>query len=160
VRRSAVLIATGFGIGRVPLAPATAASLATAALLYGVASFAPAALAPIPLGIAILALVPLAIGTSGAAERELGTDAKPIVVDEVVGMLVAVWGIARLEQPAPALLLAAAFALFRVFDIVKPFPIRQSQRLPGGTGVVVDDLLAGLATNLVLRGMLAAGWLS
>ena len=160
MRRFAVLIATCFGIGRVPLAPATAASLAVAALLFALHALAPAALAPLPLGVAILALIPLAIWTSSEAERTLGTDANPIVIDEVVGMLVAVWGIERLAQPHVALLLAAAFVLFRIFDIVKPFPIRQSQRLHGGTGVVVDDILAGLATNLVLRAMAAAGWLS
>jgi phosphatidylglycerophosphatase A len=74
-------------------------------------------------------------------------------------MLAAVVGIGRLAEPNPALLLFLAFALFRFFDIVKPFPIGASQRLPGGWGIVVDDLLAGLATNLVLRFLLARGWL-
>ena len=159
MRRPAVLLATGFGIGQVPLAPATAASLAVAILLFAIASFAPSALAPLPVAVALLVLLPIAIWSSGEAEKELGHDAHPIVVDEVVGMLAAVVGIARFAEPNPAVALFAAFALFRFFDIVKPFPIRASQRLPGGWGVVVDDLLAGIVTNLVLRLLQARGWL-
>jgi phosphatidylglycerophosphatase A len=102
----------------------------------------------------------VAIWSSGVAERELGHDAHPIIVDELVGMLVSVWGIARLNAPNPALLLGVAFILFRFFDIVKPFPIRQSQRLPGGVGIVVDDVLAGIAVNLVLRLIVAVGWIA
>ena len=160
MRRPAVLLATGFGIGWTPLAPATAASLAVALLLFALSALVPAALAPLPLGIAIVALIPAAIWSSGVAERELGHDAHPIIVDELVGMLVSVCGIARLNAPNPALLLAIAFVLFRFFDIVKPFPIRQSQRLPGGVGIVVDDLLAGIAVNLVVRLLVAVGWIT
>jgi len=159
MRRFAVLIATGFGIGRVPLAPATAASLVVALLLFSLGMAAPAALGPLPLGVFLVLLAPLAVWASGQAEQDLGVDAHPIVVDEVVGMLVSVWGIARLAEPGAPLFLAAAFFLFRFFDIVKPFPIRQSQVLPGGFGVVVDDVLAGIAVNLVLRLLLARGWL-
>jgi phosphatidylglycerophosphatase A len=159
MRRPAVLLATGFGIGRVPLAPATAASLAVSVLLFAIGALAPSALAPLPVALALLILLPIAIWSSGEAEKELGHDAHPIVVDEVVGMLAAVVGIGRLAEPNPALLLFLAFALFRFFDIVKPFPIGASQRLPGGWGIVVDDLLAGFATNLVLRFLLARGWL-
>jgi phosphatidylglycerophosphatase A len=151
VRRPAVWLATGFGIGFIPFAPATWASLVVALVLLAF----PGCASPLVLGIAIAALLPLAIWTSGAAERELGRDAHPIVIDEVVGMLVTVWGVS-LAGRAP-LVLGLGFLLFRAFDIVKPYPIRQSQNLPGGWGVVVDDLLAGLASNLVLR--LALGFL-
>jgi phosphatidylglycerophosphatase A len=159
MRRPAVLLATGFGIGRVPLAPATAASLVVAILLYAIAWLAPSTLTTLPVLVALVVLLPVAIWSSHEAEKELGHDAHPIVVDEVVGMLASVVGIARFAEPNPAVALFAAFALFRLFDIVKPFPIRSSQRLPGGWGVVVDDLLAGLVTNLVLRLLLARGWL-
>lgn len=159
MRRPAVLLATGFGIGRFPIAPATAASLAVAIVLYAAAWLAPSALATLPVAVALVILLPIAIWSSGEAEKELGHDAHPIVVDEAVGMLASVVGIARFAEPNPAVALFAAFALFRLFDIVKPFPIRSSQRLPGGWGVVVDDLLAGLVTNLVLRLLLARGWL-
>lgn len=166
MRRTAVLIATVFGIGRFPIAPATAASFVVAGLLAVLANAAPSALAPAPLLVAILLLLPLAVWSSGEAEKELGTDAKPIVIDEVVGMLVSVWGglgigaiggAGRLEGPRAWIYLVAAFLLFRLFDILKPFGIRRSQALPGGYGVVVDDLLAGVATNLTLRILLAMG---
>jgi phosphatidylglycerophosphatase A len=145
VRPLAILLATGFGIGRLPVAPATWASAAVALLLVPEAFRA-----PLVLGVAILLVTPLAIWASGEAEKELGHDAHPIVIDEVAGMLVAVIAVPHASS-SPLLLLAAAFLLFRIFDIVKPFPIGRAQRLPGGWGVVADDLLAGVATNLALR---------
>ena len=157
MRRAAVLFATTLGIGRAPIAPATVASFVVTAMMALLAASAPAGLGPLPLGLAIVVLTPIAIWSSGEAERELGTDAKPIVVDEVVGMLVSVWGITRMLEPRPWLFFVAAFLLFRLFDILKPFPIRGSQALPGGYGVVADDLLAGLATNVALRLLLLAG---
>ena len=150
MRRAAVLLAIGFGIGRVPLAPATAASLAVAVLLFAIGALAPSALAPLPVALALLVLLPIAIWSSGEAEKELGHDAHPIVVDEVVGMLAAVVGIGRIAEPNPALLLFLAFALFRFFDIVKPFPIRDVERVPLGFGIVLDDLVAGFYASLVV----------
>ena len=155
MRRLAVILATGFGLGRLPIVPATWASLAVTLLLIAVSTFSPATLDPIPLGVAILLLVPAAIWSSGAAERDLGHDAKPIVVDEIVGMLVAVWAVPRGGAHSVALLFAA-FLFFRIFDIAKPFPIGASQKLPGGLGVVTDDVLAGVATNLALRVLILA----
>jgi len=159
MRRLAVVVATFFGVGRFPVAPATAASFVVAVLLAFLEAFAPSALEPVPLAVVTVVVLPIAVWASGAAEKDLGVDAKPIVIDEVVGMLVSVWGIARLTDgapptwgvPRPWLLLGAAFLLFRVFDILKPYPIGTSQRLPGGYGVVTDDLLAGAATNVTLR---------
>ncbi len=151
MRPLAILLATGFGLGRLPVAPATWASAAVALLLVP-----EAVRAPFVLGIALLVVVPLAIWASGEAERDLGHDAHPIVIDEVAGMLVAVLGVSH-GAGSPALFLLAAFLLFRFFDIVKPYPIRQIQELPGGWGVVADDLLAGVATNLVLRLAVWAG---
>jgi phosphatidylglycerophosphatase A len=145
VRRPAVWIATGFGIGFIPFAPATWASLAVTLVLLAL----PGGVSAPALAVAIAALLPLAVWASGEAERELGRDAHPIVIDEVVGMLVTVWAVPFAGRAALAL--GLGFLLFRAFDIVKPFPIRQSQELPGGWGVVVDDLLAGIASNLCLR---------
>ena len=151
MRPLVILVATGFGLGRLPIAPATWASAAVALLLLPAASRAPLAL-----GIALAVVTPLAIWASGEAEKVLGHDAHPIVIDEVAGMLVSVIAVPHASS-SPVLFLAAAFLLFRFFDIVKPFPIRQSQALPGGWGIVADDLLAGLATNLTLRLALHAG---
>lgn len=157
MRRFAVILATGFGLGRLPIAPATWASFAVALFLFALASWRPQALDPVPLGIAILLLLPVAVWASGAAEQELGHDAKPIVADEIVGMLVAVWCVVPAGAAPSAALLGAAFVLFRVFDIAKPFPIGASQKLPGGLGVVTDDVLAGVATNVALRLLHLAG---
>lgn len=100
----------------------------------------------------------VALGGTWAAHRAeplLGTkDPGAIVIDEVAGMTLSVLGL-----PLTLPVLAAGFVLFRVFDIVKPFPARASQRLRGGVGVMVDDLIAGLyalATLAILR--LLLGW--
>jgi phosphatidylglycerophosphatase A len=155
VRRLAVLLATGFGIGYLPIAPATWASAAVTLVFF--------ALLPrmdwIVTLSAIVAITPLAIWASGEAERDLGHDARPIVIDEVAGMLVAVCAVPMGAGGGArfAIMLALAFALFRVFDIWKPYPIRGSQSLPGGCGVVADDLLAGIYTNVSLQ-IVARAW--
>ncbi len=151
MRPLAILLATGFSLGRLPVAPATWASAAVALLLLP-----DVVRTPLFLGFALLVTVPLAIWASGEAEKELGHDAHPIVIDEVVGMLVAVLGVTQ-SAGSPALFLVTAFLLFRFFDIAKPFPIRQIQMLPGGWGIVADDILAGVATNLMLRLAVWAG---
>jgi len=157
VRRIAVVVATGFGLGRLPIAPATWASLAMVLLFLALSAWSPAAMDPLPIGIAILILVPVGVWAAGAAERELGHDAKPIIIDEIVGMLVSVWFVPHTGNAPSALLPFAAFLLFRLFDIAKPFPIGMSQKLPGGLGVVADDVLAGAATNVALRLLILAG---
>lgn len=155
MRRLALILATGFGLGRLPIAPATWASAALALLLFLI----PGSLdATVPLGVAAGLVTVVGVWASHEAEKELGHDAHPIVIDELAGMLIAVWAIPPGAGPRnPALLLGAAFLLFRALDIAKPFPIRQSQRLPGGLGVVIDDVLAGIATNVILRFLARAG---
>ena len=80
------------------------------------------------------------------AEKDWGHDAGKIVIDEVVGMWITLWLV-----PKSLMLYAIGFVLFRVFDILKPLGVRQSQKLPGGWGVMVDDLLAGVYANLILQ---------
>jgi phosphatidylglycerophosphatase A len=95
----------------------------------------------------------LLLGTWAAerAERLIGgKDPGAIVVDEVAGMTISV-----LLVPRTIAALAVAFLLFRVFDIVKPFPARQSQRIRGGVGVMIDDVIAGLYA-LALMALLRA----
>ena len=95
----------------------------------------------------VVALVTLvaSVPVSTQLEKVYGRDAGCIVIDEVVGMqVILIWA-------HPTLLgVALAFFLFRLFDIIKPFPARRSQKLPRGYGVVCDDLLAGLYTRLAL----------
>ncbi|HEU5311403.1 MAG TPA: phosphatidylglycerophosphatase A [Candidatus Eisenbacteria bacterium] len=150
MRRLAVWIATGFGAGYFPVAPATFASFLVALALLPFAG----ALDPWIVGGAALAVAAIGVWSAGEAEKTLGTDAKPIVIDEVAGMLVGICAVPTGSNPLLTLVLL--FVLFRVFDIWKPLGIARSQSLPGGWGVVMDDLLAGLATNAVLR--LLVGW--
>jgi len=134
VKRVVRLLATLGPVGYSPVAPATACS----ALVVFAGYFIPAP----PLWITLLLLVVgawLAVGICGAAERQLGHDAKPIVADEVVGQCLAL-----LFVPRDPVAFLASFLLFRLFDIWKPLGAREAQRLPGGLGVVTDDVIAGL----------------
>jgi phosphatidylglycerophosphatase A len=149
VRRLAVLLATGLGLGRLPLAPATWASAATAVALLAVL---PRLELPEFLGLT-LAVIALALLVCGPAEKTLGHDAHPIVLDEVAGMLVTVCGVPAIGHAYPphAITLAAGFVFFRIFDVWKPFPVGRSQELPGAFGIVIDDVLAGVYANLALQ---------
>jgi phosphatidylglycerophosphatase A len=96
----------------------------------------------------IVTLVVVAAGTWAAheAERALGSkDPGAIVIDEVAGMALSV-----LILPLTPVVLAAGFVLFRIFDIMKPYPANALQRLRGGVGVMIDDVIAGLYALLVL----------
>ena len=145
----AVLVATVFGAGYSPVAPGTVGSAVTVLLLW---------LIPFSRGGLVLFLVVvIAVGTWAAhiAERRLGgKDPGAIVIDEVAGMTLSV----VLFPLTPAVLLGG-FVLFRIFDVVKPPPAHASQRLGGGVGVMIDDLIAGLYACAVLAANRAAlGW--
>ena len=139
--RLALLLAALGPCGFSPLVPATVASF----VLAVVYAFLP------PIGGAIDALVLLAvtgvaIWAAGRAETAWGHDAKRIVIDEGAGMAMTL-----LAQPAGWPAAACGFFAFRVFDVLKPFPGRRAEKLPGGFGVVADDLAAGVYANLVVR---------
>lgn len=136
-------MAIWFGCGLVPRAPGTAGTLG-ALPLYWLLSQA----GPLGLWLGSLALLPVAIWSAGVVVEQLGqADPQRIVIDEVVGLLVAC-------SPIPTSWSEVAFAVvaFRALDVLKPFPARRAERLPGGYGVVVDDVVAGLwaAAGLVL----------
>jgi phosphatidylglycerophosphatase A len=141
-----------FGVGFVPVAPGTLASgvaiLAYAGMLW---AFDARAAGVACAGVALFfALVTVLVG--GGAERDCGKrDPGWIVSDEVAGQLLAVM---LAKWPVEML---AAFAGFRLLDIAKPFPIGRLQRLPGGWGILADDLAAGLVVLVALR---LAGWLA
>jgi phosphatidylglycerophosphatase A len=147
------LLATLGPVGYLPVAPATAGSAVVALIGYFL---------PVPPLWATLVLIAigawLAVGICGAAERQLGHDAKPIVADEAVGQ-----SLALLLVPHDPVAFFASFVLFRIFDVWKPLGANEAQRLPGGLGVVVDDVIAGLtacgAFHLGVWGARAAGWL-
>ena len=149
MRKPGLFIATCGYVGYVPVAPGTAGSIAGLAL-YGAAGL----LGGTPVEIGVLAVV-LAVGvwSSAASERHLGvTDPGVIVIDEVAGMLITLLAL----QPTWGGVLAG-FLAFRFFDVVKPFPARWAERLPGGWGVMADDVIAGLYAHLALRLLLWAG---
>ncbi len=137
------VLATFFGVGLFPAAPGTVAS-AVAVLVY---KFALHGLAW-PLYVLLLVLLSF-VGTAASAVHaaELGRpDPGCIVIDEVCGQLAA---LALL--PATWASLAVSFVLFRLFDIIKPWPIRRLERLPSGWGIMADDLGAGLAAAALAR---------
>ncbi len=134
------IIAKFFYVGLSPVAPGTVAALAFLVLFF----VSPFDSSSMPFLLPALLLV----GTFSAGHVSLqeGDDPRSVVIDEVLGALCAV---AFLPKSLP--LYAAAFALFRVLDITKPFPIGLTERIRGGLGIMIDDVLAGLLANVVLR---------
>lgn len=140
-------MATFFGTGRFPWAPATLASLVVA-VAFGLLP-SPGILTQ---GILLAVVSLVGVISAGLAEQELGLDAGPIVIDEVAGMLVTYLLVPLPTELGPRLVvLGAGFVFFRIFDILKPFPVDRIQHLPGGYGIMADDLLAGFYANLALR---------
>ena len=139
----AKVVSTFFGAGYFPIAPGTFASLA-AVLLY---RFVLAGSNGFVFAGIIVAVYLLGVAAAGAFSRLLGErDPGKIVIDEVVGQWIALFLI-----PPTVLNLALAFLLFRLLDIFKPFGIRDTERLPGGWGIMTDDVVAGLAALLLVR---------
>lgn len=137
----AKIIATVGGIGRVPRLPGTVASVVGAGLAWW--------LSPNPaMQIAgCLAVTALGFWSAGPAARAMGVKDPPaVVIDEVAGMMISL-----VLLPATWKIYLAGFLLFRFLDIFKPGPIRRLEHLPGGVGIMADDLLAGVVANLLLR---------
>ena len=136
------LVATGGGMGLFPVAPATFASLG-AILLYAVLPIdggSPAFIAMVFGGFLV------AVWAAHRSMTPMSHDPKFVVCDEFIGM----WA-ALLWIPKEWAFLVGAFLLFRLFDITKPFFVRRLERLPGGLGIVADDVAAGIGVNLVLQ---------
>lgn len=143
MKKIAVAVSSGLGIGFIPWASGTFGTLWGVLLFYLLGGLSWQVFFLITLG-AIL----IAVFLAHQAEIALGQkDSSVIVSDEIVGYLVTVIGI-----PFGPVTAIAAFILFRLFDIFKPFPIRRlEKRLPGGWGVVLDDVMAGVYAQIVLR---------
>ena len=155
----AALLATGLGAGLSPIAPGTAGSavglvlawLLTSSLLAAHASSVAAAVGLLMSGLAVGLL---GVVVSGPVCRALNSrDPGCIVIDEVSGQMLASAVVPLLAPKSPVVAAGAwilSFLLFRFFDVVKPGPIRRLQELPGGWGVVADDVGAGLAAAAAL----------
>lgn len=140
-----IALATWFGTGRLQPAPGTWGSAAAAIMALPVLALAGPDAGRLVLLAGLLAVTWAGVACANAAARHFGVaDPPEVVIDEVAG----VW-LALLVMPGhllgqPLAAVAAAFVLFRVFDIAKPWPVTWCERLPGGWGIMTDDLAAGL----------------
>ena len=136
------LIGTFFGAGLLKPGPGTYGSISAVLLWYATAHLLHPAQIPLAIGTAVAAILATLIGIPAATivARESGReDPGHVVIDEVAGQLIALIAIPADWQHA-----ALSLILFRLFDILKPPPIRQLERLPAGTGIMLDDVAAGL----------------
>ena len=142
----ALCLSSWFGAGFIPGAPGTYGTLAALPLILLLNHLGN----PFRILCTIL-FIPLAIWSSGLGGKRLEREDPPeVVIDEVAGFLLTL-----LFLPVTWLTLSVGFFLFRFFDIIKPFPIgRLEQKVRGGTGIVLDDLLAGIFANMCLRPLL------
>jgi phosphatidylglycerophosphatase A len=143
----ATLVATFFGAGRMRPGPGTWGSAAAMLIWFGIARWIPTPAQPSGLlamaALAVILGIPAATKVARASRLK---DPQFVVIDEVAGQ----W-ITLLFVPVTWKTMLAGFILFRAFDIVKPPPVRQLERLPEGTGIVVDDIGAGLYALAVMQ---------
>ena len=140
LKKIAYIIATGFGSGYSPLIPGTAGSFIALMIFI---------LAPLDnASWLIICLIVFFTGVWAAqiVEKEHGKDPGLVVIDEFVGQ----W-ISLLFLPRIFLVFIAAFIIFRILDILKPFPANDSQKLAHGWGIMIDDVIAGIYTNLIIQ---------
>ena len=147
IQRLQIIIATGFGSGYSPVAPGTCGTVVGVVLflpLLALARDTPWLYVP-----TVAATIAIAIWTAAAADVHFAShDNKKIVIDEIVGYFTALIWLPGYSWKV----LLAAFVLFRFFDIVKVPPARQiDQKLRGGYGVVLDDVVAGVYSNIILQ---------
>ncbi|BBO67229.1 phosphatidylglycerophosphatase A [Desulfosarcina alkanivorans] len=142
-QKTILFLATGGLIGYSPIAPGTFGSLAALPLCWFISLSGVK-----PAFVLVPALVVASTWIAHAAEKiELQKDPKQVVVDEICGMAVTLFAL-----PFTPVFILSGFALFRVFDILKPFPIRWvDKKVPGGLGIMLDDILAGVFANALLR---------
>ena len=143
-----IWIATGLGSGYFPVAPGTAGSALGLALVI---AWRQTSLEPLRLAVCLAAsaglLFLVGVWSAGKAEKVFGrVDPGQVVIDEIAGQIITFVATPRVAWKG----LIVGFILFRIFDIVKPFPARRAERIPGGWGIMVDDLVAGLYSLIVL----------
>ena len=143
------IISTGLGLGYFPKAPGTVGSLAPAIVFWLIPE-----ISTVPFLLFCVFIFVIGVITSSITEKEFQKktgdstlhDPGIIVIDEIAGMLVAL-----IALPKTLVIVIAAFILFRVFDIFKPFPVKNAQKLPAGWGIMADDVVAGVLSNVVLQ---------
>lgn len=141
--KGVLFLATGFYVGNVPFAPGTFGTILGLPLCFALAGLR----FPLAIGGTVLFIV-AAVWIANGAEKLLGKkDPGSVVIDEVAGMAVTLAGL-----PFNLITALVGFIVFRILDILKPFPIRNlDKRISGGLGIVLDDVVAGIFANLLLR---------
>lgn len=134
---------TGLGIGYIGKGAGTVAAMATCICWYFLQLNGPQNIPALGITIAITLV---GIWSSGVVEKVWGEDPQRVVIDEIAGMCISL-----LFLPVNVKYLLAGLILFRFFDIVKPLMIKRMERLPGGWGIMFDDVLAGVYANLILQ---------
>ena len=143
-RRVGLAIATVLGLGYAPIAPGTVGSAAGLVVWW----LLPAS--PVVQIVAIVAIFVAGSWSGNVAERHFArSDPGQVVIDEVMGMLITLF-----LNPVGWMGAFAGFLLFRVFDVIKPYPANRLEQLHGGVGVMADDAMAAVYANLVLRATL------
>ncbi|MBI1875571.1 MAG: phosphatidylglycerophosphatase A [Acidobacteria bacterium] len=141
--RVAILVCTFGYIGFFPIAPGTVGSMAGLVVYWILHVAGQDQLLPAMVGVLLVA----GVWSGTIAERHFGAiDPGPIVIDEVAGMLITLAFV-----PAGWSVAGVGFLVFRLFDIIKPFPSARLERLPGGAGIMADDAMAAVYANLVVR---------
>ncbi len=154
LRRIGVFVATCAYVGYAPVAPGTFGSAVGLAVLYAVRHQGTRTVE----AATIVVLLAIGLWAATEAERHFGrSDPGPVIIDEVIGMLITLAFVP--VNLAGAIL---GFFIFRVLDVVKPWPARRLEHLPGGFGVVLDDVMAGIYGNLAMWGLirLLPAWLT
>jgi phosphatidylglycerophosphatase A len=147
MNRLALLVATGGYVGYVPIAPGTFGSALGLGLLWGMRTVGNGYLEVL----VIVLVLALGVWSGTVAERHAGrTDPGIVVIDEVAGMLMTMMLI-----PLTAISTLGGFLVFRALDILKPWPARRLEGLPGGFGIMADDAMVAVYGNLVMHGLRA-----
>lgn len=146
MKKIILFFATGFGSGYFPVFPGTVGSAVGVGIFFGLGFISPS---PILFLANTVTISILGVWVSGKVEEYLQqNDPRIIVIDEIAGQLVALS--LFFFVPANIYYIISGFLIFRIFDIFKPYPIRRLERIPHGWGVVLDDLMAGVYSLLVM----------
>ena len=135
-----LILATGFNSGLLPYAPGTAGTFVGLILTWLLLHLGVAIDFPLVFIVIVLGVYVAQQGEDFYGEK----DAPQIVIDEIAGFLVAMYGLG-------SNMLIPAFILFRIFDILKPYPINKLQEFHGGVGIMLDDIVAGVVANLLIK---------
>ena len=145
------LLATSCGLGLAPVAPGTFGTLGGVGLAVVLQQFTSGARLAVALAVAAIILLVIGGTMTSFSDRVFGAkDPKAFVLDEVVGYLIALTAWVAFHGDPSVWAIAAAFAAFRVFDILKPYPIYRLEDVAGAPGVMLDDVAAGLYAALVI----------